>query len=249
MTAERKPHLYLSGPMTGRPDLNFPTFFMAAARLRVLGYRVTNPPELPVLNLSTWGDCLRVDIKALMDCEAICMLPGWQDSKGARLEHHNAVELGMQVFHIEQLLGTASDVVMAPTAPYAMATDLWVSTAEINRLAEECKAGQSFAVRPGGNESYLRADMACNAWAFDAVLRWRKEASAAVKAKSVPLPRVDLLLSDHELVALHRVQAPEQSITYRQSQHGPVLCATSGHNSWAFDVIESMRANPLQVAA
>jgi hypothetical protein len=39
--------IYLSGPMTGLPDLNFPAFHAEAARLRALGYDVINPAELP----------------------------------------------------------------------------------------------------------------------------------------------------------------------------------------------------------
>lgn len=39
-------HLYISGPITGMPDLNFPAFHAAAAALRAAGYTVTNPAEL-----------------------------------------------------------------------------------------------------------------------------------------------------------------------------------------------------------
>lgn len=35
--------LYLSGPMTGKPALNFPAFHAEAARLLALGYEVVNP--------------------------------------------------------------------------------------------------------------------------------------------------------------------------------------------------------------
>lgn len=38
--------VYLSGPMTGLPELNFPAFRVEAARLRALGFEVVNPADL-----------------------------------------------------------------------------------------------------------------------------------------------------------------------------------------------------------
>lgn len=45
----------------------------------------------------TWACWMRWDLKAMMDCEAICLLPGWNKSKGALVEHRLAVELGFTV--------------------------------------------------------------------------------------------------------------------------------------------------------
>lgn len=88
--------IYLSGPMTGLPELNFPAFHEAAARLRAEGLEVVNPAELSV-GVSDWEACMRADIKALCDCDAIVLLPGWESSKGAHLELHIAHRLGMGV--------------------------------------------------------------------------------------------------------------------------------------------------------
>ena len=38
--------IYLSGPMTGLPGLNFPAFAAITANLRAYGHTVTNPAEL-----------------------------------------------------------------------------------------------------------------------------------------------------------------------------------------------------------
>lgn len=99
--------LYLAGPMTGYPSFNIPMFDEAAGVLRRIGYDVVSPAELddPAIRAislaspdgaiatlnshgQTWGDFLSRDVKLLSDdgIEAIVVLPGWQKSRGARLE-------------------------------------------------------------------------------------------------------------------------------------------------------------------
>jgi hypothetical protein len=89
--------VYLSGPMSGLPELNFPAFHAAAARLRADGLEVVNPAEINPGGALSWEQCMRADIKALCDCDAIVLLPGWEGSKGAHLELHVAHRLGMEV--------------------------------------------------------------------------------------------------------------------------------------------------------
>lgn len=90
--------LYLAGPMTGLPELNFPAFHAQAARLRGLGYEVVNPAEISKGAHAEWAVCLRADIAQLITCDGIALLPGWQQSRGARLEHHIALHLRMLCF-------------------------------------------------------------------------------------------------------------------------------------------------------
>ena len=89
--------LYLSGKMTGAPDLNFPLFYREANRLRSMGYEVVNPAELNPDPSASWHDCMKNDLKALLDCASIVMLEGWQDSQGAHLELHIAHRVGIKV--------------------------------------------------------------------------------------------------------------------------------------------------------
>lgn len=101
-----KPIVYVSGPMSGMPGLNFPAFHRAADRLRARGYTVINPAEMDEAEPGVqheWHEYLRRDIKALADCTHIFMLSGWEKSKGARLEKHIAQELGMCVVFDDHL--------------------------------------------------------------------------------------------------------------------------------------------------
>jgi hypothetical protein len=90
--------VYLSGPMTGIPDNNFPAFREWAARLRADGYDVVSPAEIE--EAGSWEMCLRKDMRELPTCDAIALMPGWERSKGAHLELHVAHRLGMEVMHL-----------------------------------------------------------------------------------------------------------------------------------------------------
>ena len=95
--------LYLAGPMGGIPGLNFKSFNAAAKRLRKSGWEVFNPAEAGFQPKkrdrgNLWRFFMSKDINALLACQHVVVLPGWERSKGARLEVHIARELGMEVF-------------------------------------------------------------------------------------------------------------------------------------------------------
>lgn len=92
--------IYIAGPMTGIPDLNFPAFNAEAARLRAAGWEVLNPAEINPDHTMAWADCMRRDLAALVTCDAIQLLPNWRASRGATLEYHVARELGLQVLNV-----------------------------------------------------------------------------------------------------------------------------------------------------
>lgn len=94
---------YLAGPMTGIDKFNYPLFFQVAASLRELGYMVINPAEQDTPDVMravyasdgspgttpgfTWGDALAHDVKLVADhVDALAVLPGWEESKGACTE-------------------------------------------------------------------------------------------------------------------------------------------------------------------
>lgn len=92
--------IYLAGPMTGLPEFNFPAFHEWAAHFRANGFDVVNPAEINGDTGKAWVDCMRADIPQMLSCQAIAMLPGWTNSKGAQLEHHIATELGFAVTYL-----------------------------------------------------------------------------------------------------------------------------------------------------
>lgn len=94
-----KPRIYLAGPMTGLPEFNFPAFHAMAFRLRALGHEVENPAENKEPPCGSWKGYMRMAIAQLVQCDAIHMLPGWELSKGASLEHHIACSLGLEVIY------------------------------------------------------------------------------------------------------------------------------------------------------
>jgi hypothetical protein len=56
-----------------------------------------NPLDLhPALGDVVWAQAMRADLRALIVCEAISLLPGWEDSRGARLEVEIARALGLE---------------------------------------------------------------------------------------------------------------------------------------------------------
>jgi Domain of unknown function (DUF4406) len=89
--------LYISGPMTGYDNLNYPAFEEAAGDLRAYGYEVISPHELNPITATDWKECMKVDIRALLDCDGVATLPGHEKSKGAILENTIAAAMGLEI--------------------------------------------------------------------------------------------------------------------------------------------------------
>ncbi len=99
--------LYLAGKMSGLPDFNYPAFRSEAARLRALGYTVENPADNPEPACGTWLGYMRTAIAQLATCDAIALLDGWQDSRGACVERTLAVGLGLEVYRAKDITEVA----------------------------------------------------------------------------------------------------------------------------------------------
>lgn len=96
---------YVSGPMTGYPDFNFPAFADAARRLRDAGHSVYSPHEcFNGSQTMAYADYIREDVRLVCLSRAVVVLPGWEHSKGANLEVHLAHTLGIPVLDVATAL-------------------------------------------------------------------------------------------------------------------------------------------------
>ena len=96
--------VYISGPMTGYPNLNRPAFAMAAEKVEAAGMIPVNPHTLCDPSWD-WHRCMRADVAALCASDALLLLPGWEKSNGAQLELHIAHRLGLVVLTDADALG------------------------------------------------------------------------------------------------------------------------------------------------
>lgn len=90
--------VYISGPMTGIEEFNFPAFICAKKLLEEDGNTVLSPHEAP--KADSWEGYMRHDIRLVTMSDVICMLPGWKKSRGALLEKCIADALGMPAWFI-----------------------------------------------------------------------------------------------------------------------------------------------------
>ena len=94
--------IYIAGPITGLDyEEAVPAFIAAAAMLETLGHEPLDPMTLVDQNeMRAWEDYILDGIEIILnDAEALYMLDGWRESKGARLEHAVAESLGRPIYY------------------------------------------------------------------------------------------------------------------------------------------------------
>ncbi|QWY83206.1 protein of unknown function DUF4406 [Rhizobium phage RHph_X2_24] len=100
----RKRTIYLSGPMTGLPDLNYPRFHEVSAQLRADGHIVYNPAEF--LHHGKFPIRQAFAEYTSFICNRACtivMLEGWENSKGANAEKALAENCGLDIVYYSEL--------------------------------------------------------------------------------------------------------------------------------------------------
>ena len=118
--------IYLAGGMRGYFKYNFSEFFRLQKVLEDLGHEVFNPADMDIYQLLSKGivhddwrwdqvseeefmkaievfnleECLKRDISAITECDAIAFMEGWKRSEGANKEMAVAKMIGLQLFEI-----------------------------------------------------------------------------------------------------------------------------------------------------
>lgn len=87
--------IYVSGPMSGYLECNYPEFFRVAGQLAARGYTVVNPASNDTGK--SYREIMKGDIQLLLGCDGVALLPGWERSTGATLEHRIAEVLQMDI--------------------------------------------------------------------------------------------------------------------------------------------------------
>lgn len=105
--------IYLSGPITGQVDGNREAFATSKKILELRGWEVinpydTNPAEEEAeeaanraagnLYSEAYWKLLAKDVTTIGKVEGIIFLPGWENSKGARLEAYVGILRGLPVW-------------------------------------------------------------------------------------------------------------------------------------------------------
>lgn len=95
-----KQTIYIAGKVTGLPIHEVTMLFGdAQKKLQDKGFKVLNPLELVCLHgngfHTDWQTAMKICLRSLTHADAVFLLPNWNDSKGAKLEHLLAGELGI----------------------------------------------------------------------------------------------------------------------------------------------------------
>lgn len=117
--------VYLAGPMSGIPEFNFPEFARYAQMIRGWGLEVFSPAERDIerhgvdISIGNERGDASVGIAAevglnIRQCLAddtawicqhathIALMPGWENSKGARAEHALAAAIGLGFIYLQR---------------------------------------------------------------------------------------------------------------------------------------------------
>ena len=91
--------IFIAGKVTGLPkDQVIDKFERVAHELSELGYKVVTPASLHE-QAKSWEAVTRDNIRYMLDCDEVHLLPCWQESRGAQLERDIAIRLGMNVIY------------------------------------------------------------------------------------------------------------------------------------------------------
>lgn len=98
---------YISGPMTGYPNYNYERFKEVATWFREMGLKVHSPHENPwpdghenMTESRLWGEMMKKCAIQMKKCSGIVMLQGWPQSRGAKSELKDAMNVNWPVWFL-----------------------------------------------------------------------------------------------------------------------------------------------------
>jgi len=93
--------IYISGPISGRSlEEAKDEFSRYAKKIGSMGMNPVNPFYNNVKDDAPWETHMKADLKIMLDCDEVHMLPGWEKSKGAKIELRVAKDMGMTIVHV-----------------------------------------------------------------------------------------------------------------------------------------------------
>ena len=99
---KRRPRVYVAGPITDTPGYQ-KAFEQVAETLRSMGVTPVNPATGAPPDL-TYKEYIDRGLNLLARSDAICLLPAWQRSTGAKLERMYAETVGLQILYAVTLV-------------------------------------------------------------------------------------------------------------------------------------------------
>lgn len=95
---------YLSGPMSGYPEYNYPAFTDAARVLRNTGVKLESPhenqwPEEKLDEPNLWAYMMDLALAQMDCCGGIILLKGWPQSRGSKAELEIALQKDWPVWY------------------------------------------------------------------------------------------------------------------------------------------------------
>ena len=116
--------VYISGPMSGIDEMNYPKFYAVQEELEGQGYKVYNPARIAeeltpvekdmvggILNLGEsikklsdreWLTYIIHDLPYIFRSDIMYMLKGWEASTGANIEYAVALRMGLTIIYEEE---------------------------------------------------------------------------------------------------------------------------------------------------
>lgn len=103
--------VYISGKVTGL-DEAFELFEKAEKPILALGLNPINPMKLNHDHDKLWESYMKVCIKELCDCDIVCTLSNYTESRGAKIEVGLAKQLNIPICTMETLFDTVGKLLL-----------------------------------------------------------------------------------------------------------------------------------------